>query len=108
MDGSMLGFLIWLACGLLLFGIGIRCLFAKKQVGFWANAETPPVENIRAYNRAVGVLWLVYAAVFCALGLPMLLPQPSAAVLLSVIGVVLETIALIAVYLRIEENYRKK
>lgn len=103
-----IGFLVWLACGLLFFGIGIRCFFTKKQVGFWANAETPQMENVKAYNRAVGVLWLAYAAVFCVLGIPMLIPQPSALILLSVLGVVFETIVLIAVYIRIEQKYKKK
>ena len=103
-----IGFLVWLACGLLFFGIGIWCFFSKKQVGFWANAETPKMENVKAYNRAVGVLWLVYAAVFCVLGIPMLVPQPSALIMLSVAGVVFETIVLIVVYMHIEQKYKKK
>lgn len=101
-------FLIWLLCGLIFFGIGIWCLFSKKQVGFWANIQTPKMEPVKKYNRAVGVLWLIYAAIFCALGLPLLVPQPSALILLSVLGTVFETIALIIAYMHIERKYEKK
>ncbi len=103
----MIGFVIWLACGICFFGLGIYCFFANKQVGFWANAKSPKVHNIKAFNRAVGKLWLVYAAVFCVLGLPMLLEQPSAWIMLSVVGAVLEIIVLIIVYVKIEQKYSK-
>lgn len=103
----MIGFIIWMVVGILLFALGVYCFFAKKQVGFWANAKSPKVHNVKAFNRAVGKLWLVYAVVFCVLGLPMLLPQPSAAIALSVIGVMIEVVVLIAVYTKIEQKYSK-
>lgn len=103
----MIGFIIWMVVGILFFALGIYCFFAKKQVGFWANAKSPKVNNVKAFNRAVGKLWLVYAVVFCVLGLPMLLPQPSAAIVLSVIGVMIEVVVLIAVYTKIEQKYSK-
>lgn len=103
----MIGFIIWMGVGILLFALGIYCFFAKKQVGFWANAKSPKVHDVKAFNRAVGKLWLVYAVIFCVLGLPMLLPQPSVAILLSVVGVVIEIVVLIAVYMKIEQKYSK-
>lgn len=36
----MVGFVIWALVGAVIIGIGIRDLFAKKPVGFWANVET--------------------------------------------------------------------
>lgn len=108
MNGAYIGFVMWLLCGLLFLGIGIYDFFSKKQVGFWANAESPKMEDVKAHNRAVGILWCIYAVVFIVLGLPLLLPQPSAIVVISALGVVFETIVLMAIYARIEQKYRKK
>ena len=103
----MTAFVIWMALGILIAALGVYCFFAKKQVGFWANAKTPEMRDVRAYNRAVGKLWLVYAAVFCVLGLPLLREQPSALTALSVVGVMLEIVVLIVVYMKIEQKYKK-
>ena len=46
---------------------------AKKEIpfGFWANADTAPVSNVAAYNRALGKLFTVAGIVFILLGLPL-------------------------------------
>ena len=31
-----------------------------KPFGFWANAEVAPIEDVKGYNRALGILWCVY------------------------------------------------
>lgn len=101
-----MGFWIWMVCGILFFLIGISCFISKKQVGFWANAETPKMRDVRAYNRAVGRLWLVFAVVFALLGIPLLWPD-SPLVLLGIIGLMWAIIVVIVVYLRIEQKYKK-
>lgn len=104
----MLGFIIWIACGIFFFVIGIYSLLAKKPVGFFANAEPPEIENVKAYNRSVGILWIIYAIVFCILGTPLLVPQNSVWILFSVLGIMFESIILVIAYLRIERKYEKK
>ena len=100
-EGAFLGFLLWMAGGGLLIALGIAAFFAKKEVGFF--------NNVKAYNRAVGKLYLVYGAVFLLLGLPILTGQNSPAVVFSVLGVVAETIVAMAVYLlAIQNKYEKK
>lgn len=108
MTNLLTGFLVWEACGVLFATIGIKSIFSKKQVGFWANIKTPKVECVKEYNRAVGVLWIVYGIVFCLLGIPFLVSLSSALVMIPVLGVVFETIAIMAVYMRIEQKYTKK
>ncbi len=110
MEGTVLGFIIWMLCGMLFAGIGIFAFFAKKAMRFWANAEMFPVEDVKGYNRAVGKLWLVYGIVFILLGLPLLAGQNTPLILLvTVPGAVIGTIVVMCVYtLVIEKKYRRK
>lgn len=73
----------------------------------YANIKEPPkVRDVRAYNRALGVLWTVAGILFLLLGLPLLAGQNTLLALISVIGVVFECIALIAGIVCIEQKYR--
>lgn len=108
MDGRMIGFIIWAIVGCIMIGFGVSAFFSKKAVGFWANVKTFPVKDIRKYNRATGNLFIIYGVIFIVLGIPLLDGQNSPYILLSVLGVMLETIAIMAVYsLVITKKYRK-
>ena len=108
-EGTIFGFVLWMAGALLLVGIGVSAFFAKKEVGFFCNVEALPMNNVKAYNRAVGKLFVVYGIVFSLLGLPLLAEQGSGVIILSILGVVGETIAAMAVYiLVIQSKYEKK
>lgn len=68
-------------------------------------------KNIQAYNKALGKLWCVFGFFFILLGTSFLLgeEQNSPLFIISVIGVILEVIILMAVYtIKIEGKYRKK
>ncbi|MDO4286833.1 MAG: hypothetical protein Q4C40_03825 [Eubacteriales bacterium] len=103
----MLGFIIWLLCAGLLLILGVSCMRSKKQVGFFANVKPPKVRDIMAYNHAVGKLLIGFAVMFALLGIPLLWPD-SALVMISVVGVMLEVIVVIILYLRVEEKYKIK
>lgn len=94
----MAGFLIWALVGCGIIFIGIRAFFSKKPVGFFAGVETGHVKDVRGYNKAVGLLFVVYGAVFILLGIPILAGQNAPLILLSILGVMLETIVLMVVY----------
>ena len=106
----MSGFVIWILVSVMFLGFGISAFRADKPVGFWANAKIPEIENVRAYNKAVGKLWCVFAVVFALLGFPFLVAeQNSPLFLISVVGMMIEIIAVAIVYsLGIEAKYRKK
>ena len=107
--GAMTGFILWLIVGCLLTALGIGAFFAKKEVGFFNNVKPLPMRDVKAYNRAVGKLLIIYGIVFMALGLPLLAGQNSALLLLSILGVVAETIGAMAVYILVIQNkYEKK
>ncbi len=108
-EGAIIGFAIWMAVGVLLAGLGVSAFFARKEVGFFCNVEALPMKDVKRYNRAVGKLLIVFGVVFALLGLPLLAGQGSLAIIISILGVVGESIAAMAVYiLVIQEKYEKK
>ena len=50
----MIGFVIWSLSGVFIIGLGIKDMFSKNPVGFWANTETIKVKDVKGYNRASG------------------------------------------------------
>ena len=105
----MIGFVIWSLFGVFIIGLGIKDMFSKNPVGFWANTETIKVKDVKGYNRATGQLFITYGIVFIILGIPLLEGPNTPYILLSVIGVMVETIAIMAVYsLGIVKKYEEK
>ena len=41
----MIGFVIWSLFGVFIIGLGIKDMFSKNPVGFWANTETIKVKG---------------------------------------------------------------
>ena len=82
--GRVIGFVMWLAGGCLLVALGIGAFFARKEVGFFNNVKPLPMRDVKAYNRAVGKLFIVYGILFAALGLPLLFGQNSALIVISI------------------------
>ena len=109
MIGNIIGFVIWVLVGVIIISLGIRAYFSRKLVGFWANIKPISVNDITGYNRVVGKLFVIYGVILIALGLPLLLRQNHPFILLSVLGVMIETIVIMAVYsLCIERKYKER
>lgn len=109
MTGQIIGFIIWGFMGLIFICLGVYSLFSKKPMGFWANAQMFEVTDIKKYNSAVAKLFCGFGFVFILLGLPLLAGQNSAWILLSVLGVMLEVIAMMVIYVTvIEKKYKNK
>lgn len=107
----MIAFIIWAIVGLFFVGMGIYDFFSKKEkpFGFWANAETLEVENVKAYNHALGILWMVYGILFILLGVPLIAGQNSPFIVFSILGAMFISIAAMVVYVTvIEKKYKKK
>lgn len=109
---EIMGFVIWVICGLLFVGIGIYDYRSKKQVGFWANFDVPEVEDVIGFNKAVGRLFIIYGVVFILIGIPLI---PSIfyknvlLVFIPIIGTVFETIWLMVYFvMKIEKDYYPK
>lgn len=111
MEERSMVFIIWAIMGLLLIIMGIYTLKSRKAkpFGFWANAEVPPVEDVKGYNRALGILWCVYGVLFTLIGLPLLDKQNTALIIVPILGAMLISVGTMIVYVVIiEPKYRKK
>lgn len=105
----LIGFIIWSAVSLLLLGIGCWSWNSGKAVGFYSGVKPPEVKDVRKYNHSVAVLWFAYALLFWLLGIPLLfLKQNSALFILSILGTVVITLALVIAYQRILQKHRKE
>ncbi len=111
MEGRLIAFIIWVITGLFFIIMGIYELNSKKAkpFGFWANAHVTPIEDVKGYNRALGILWCVYGVLFILIGLPLLANQNPGLIILPILGSMLISIAAMIVYVvGIEPKYRKK
>lgn len=108
----MIAFLIWAFVGIVFIAMGIYAFVTKRDVtfGFWANARTFPVVDIKKYNRAVGKMWIVFGIIFILFGIPLLFcEQNSPLVLIPILGVMIEVIGVMVVYtIVIEKKYKKE
>lgn len=94
---------------LIIIAIGIKAFCSKKTVAisFWANVNPFLVKDIKGYNRAIGKLFIIYGLILIVLGFPLLKGQNTSYILLSVLGVMIETIAIMVIYiLCIETKYK--
>lgn len=109
-EGAM-AFVIWAIAGVAFVGIGIYEMTSKKEkpFGFWANADTVSIEDVKGYNRALGILWCVYGVLFTLIGLPLLMGQNAGLIIVTMLGTMFISIAAMIVYVVcIEQKYRKK
>ena len=107
----MTAFMIVALMGLMFIGRGVYVFRSEKAkpFGFWANAEMPPISDVREYNRALGKLWIVFGSFFILFGIPLIAGQNSPFAVLSILGIVIESIIALGVYtIGIEGKYRDK
>ena len=103
-------FVIWGVMGLFFIGMGIYDYHAKtaKPFGFLSNVKVAEVKDVKAYNKALGKLFICFGIVFILLGLPLLAGQNSPWFIFSMVGVMVLAIVSMAVYtVGIEGKYRK-
>ena len=113
MEEGLIAFIVWAIIGVLFIVMGIYDMNSKKEkpFGFWANAEVGPIEDLKGYNRALGILWCVYGILFILIGLPLLIldEKNSGLIIIPVVGAMLISIGAMIVYcVGIESKYRKK
>ena len=111
MEGRLAAIVIWVILGVLFIVMGIytRKSVRPRPFGFWANAQVPPMEDVKGYNRALGRLWTVFGILFILIGLPLLDGQNSAMLIITILGAMLISIGAMVVYVvGIEPKYRKK
>ena len=109
MSEMIISFGIWCIVGFFFIGLGIYAVFSKKPVGFWANAEMFQVTDIKKYNKAMCKLYCIMGVIFMILGLPLLSKEKVMLIIFSSIGVMIEVIVAMVIYITvIEKKYKKK
>ena len=63
-------FCVWSLSSLLFVVFGIFTLSAKKPTVFWTHERKIEVSNVKAYNKALALLYFVYSFVILILGIP--------------------------------------
>ena len=90
-------------------GIGIFAWKRKKPMWFWSGSTVDEAEiaDIPAYNRANGIMWIYYSAVFWVCTVLGIFQMDVAGIALTV-GCLAGIHVLIIAYGRIYEKYRNK
>ena len=81
----IVAFLIWTLMSLTFFIIGLYAFKSQKPVSFFTFQETPTVKDMKAYNKAVGKLWISSAILLEILGFPFLFLEQNSPFFLFVI-----------------------
>ena len=102
--------LIWVIimapCSAVFSGLGIYAWRRKKPMWFWSGSvvEEDEISDIPAYNRANGIMWLVFSLIFWSSTILGIFNMKGAGILLF-LGCVPGIIILPIVYGRIYDRY---
>ena len=101
--------MIVIAIGLFFTIFGIYAWRRKEPMWFWSGriVRENEITDVRAFNRANGIMWLAFSAVFW-LSAVLALMQNDAAGLVMLGGCLLGIPGLIFVYGKIYSKYRKR
>ncbi len=105
---SIIWYIIMIPCSLLLTGLGIFAWRRERPMWFWSGStvKESEISDIRAYNRANGIMWLAFSAVFwISTGLGAL--SVKAAGIFLIAGCALGVPVLPLVYNRIYRRYKR-
>ena len=99
--------LIMIPCAAAFTGLGIFAWKRKKPMWFWSGSEVKAwqLTDVAAYNRANGIMWIVFSLGFWASAILGLFNVPAAGVLVMVTSV-LGIPGLIIAYKRIYKKYK--
>lgn len=103
-------FISFVSVGLLFIGIGVFSLKSKKPVSFFTfyKVTENEVSDAKAYNKAVGILWVIYGVFWALLGsLFIFLGETIGGIFIMFLSFP-SVIVLILVYLRIKGKYEVK
>lgn len=101
--------MVLVLCGSIFTGLGIFAMKRSEPMWFYSGTEVKKeeIENIPAYNRANGMMWIVFSLVFWIALIASLFSSKAAGVILFA-GTALSLILLPASYHFIYERYRTK
>lgn len=104
---KIMGAAIYWLCALLFGGIAFWAFKRKEPIHLWSGSQAGPEEitDVRAYNRANGIMWAIYAACIFIVGIVSLFNSLLSAILLIIVFIP-GIIVLVIVYNRIYNKYK--
>lgn len=101
------GFVLWSLMAGIFACIGVSCRKSEIPVGFYTVSKRPAVKDVKKYNHAVSMLWLIAAAVLEIAGVPILFLEQNSPLFIPItLAVMILALAMMAAYARIESKYR--
>ncbi len=99
--------LIMIPCAAAFTGLGIFAWKRKKPMWFWSGSEVKAwqLRDVAAYNRANGIMWLLFSLGFWAAAILGFFNVPAAGILVMV-TCVLGIPGLVIAYNRIYKKYK--
>ncbi|MBU3811947.1 MAG: hypothetical protein H9893_09890 [Candidatus Niameybacter stercoravium] len=106
MGESIVILVICLICAVIFLGIGLYALKTKTPIHFWAGTvvKSEEITDIKAYNRANAIMWLVYGSLYIVAGILGFWSITLASILIG-LSCLPGLIILILVNRRIEKKY---
>lgn len=110
MEKAMTFLTIMFICTIVFVGIGISALKRKTPVHFWSGTKVKEEEisDVKRYNRANGIMWIVYGNTFLLGGILSLIFNVNIGGIIVSISATVGLIMLIIPYRRIYEKYKNK
>ena len=105
----VLWLVIMLPICILFTALGIYAWRRKKPMWFWSGSTVreSEISDVRAYNRANGIMWLAFSGVFWIAALLGLFRMSAAGIVVGA-GTLVAIPVLILVYGRIYNKYKVK
>lgn len=103
----MVWFVIMIPTSLLFTGIGIYAMRREKPMWFWSGSSVAEkdISDVKAYNRANGIMWIVFSGIFWISTLLGLYKTNIAGAVL-IVGCIVGGVVLPIAYRTIYERYR--
>ena len=97
-------------CAALFAGIGVYAWRRKEPMWFWSGSKVnrEEIDDIAAYNRANGLMWIAYSLPYWASGLLAAWGSPAVGAILLFAASMAGSVALVIVYNRIYRRYAKR
>ncbi len=104
---NIVWFITMIPCSALFTGIGIYAWKRKKPMWFWTGStvEETDISDIPAYNRANGLMWIVFSLVLWLSAFAGLWNGAAAGIIL-ITGCIVGIPALVIAYKQIYEKYK--
>ena len=97
-------------CALVFIALGLYALKKATPMHFWAGTtvKSEKIRDVKAYNKANGVMWITYGSLFVIVALASLFKQPHISAIIFTLAIVPGLVILIVTYQLIYNKYKNR